>query len=130
MSCGHDEEFLVYGQCIVCEISSTTLRAQLAAENERADELESVLNRNGFRKCDIAACNCGSWHAGPNLRAENAEAAIDALKADLAEARGLLEECIYLGFAAANEAPHWHDYSAFEKAQSFLARVKLEGGES
>jgi hypothetical protein len=25
-------------------------------------ELEDVLLRNGFARCDIAACNCGSWH--------------------------------------------------------------------
>lgn len=38
-----------------------------------AERLKDVLRRNGFRECDIAACNCGSWHAGPNLRAEKAE---------------------------------------------------------
>ena len=27
-----------------------------------ASELIGVLQRNGFRPCDIAACNCGSWH--------------------------------------------------------------------
>lgn len=26
-------------------------------------QLEDVLRRNGFVECDIAACNCGSWHA-------------------------------------------------------------------
>lgn len=25
-------------------------------------ELTDVLLRNGFRRCDIPACNCGSWH--------------------------------------------------------------------
>lgn len=25
-------------------------------------ELEDVLRRNGFVRCDIPACNCGSWH--------------------------------------------------------------------
>lgn len=39
---------------------------------EAADEIErlraevvrltDVLRRNGFRECDIPACNCGSWH--------------------------------------------------------------------
>lgn len=54
-----------------------------------ADEcrrLESVLRRNGFRECDVAACNCGSWHAPPNLRAEKAEAERDAAVADGAKA--------------------------------------------
>lgn len=31
-------------------------------ERER-DEALDVLRRNGFVLCDIAACNCGSWHA-------------------------------------------------------------------
>ena len=26
------------------------------------DELQDVLIRNGFVRCDLAACNCGSWH--------------------------------------------------------------------
>jgi hypothetical protein len=33
--------------------------ARLLAENER---LTSILYHNGFRSCDIAECNCGSWH--------------------------------------------------------------------
>lgn len=28
-----------------------------------ADEMRNVLIGNGFVKCDISACNCGSWHA-------------------------------------------------------------------
>jgi len=27
-----------------------------------ANDLQEVLIRNGFVRCDIAACNCGSWH--------------------------------------------------------------------
>jgi len=33
-----------------------------------AEELRDVLIRNGFVRCDIAACNCGSWHARYGLR--------------------------------------------------------------
>jgi hypothetical protein len=25
-------------------------------------EAERVLSASGFRRCDIPACNCGSWH--------------------------------------------------------------------
>lgn len=32
------------------------------AEIARLKEAEDVLERNGFRRCDIAACNCNSWH--------------------------------------------------------------------
>jgi len=32
-------------------------------DNETADELRDLLRRNGFVRCDIDACNCGSWHA-------------------------------------------------------------------
>ena len=28
----------------------------------KVKELEDVLLRNGFDRCDIPACNCGSWH--------------------------------------------------------------------
>lgn len=29
---------------------------------ERADKAEQALQFHGFVRCDIAACNCGSWH--------------------------------------------------------------------
>lgn len=29
---------------------------------QRLEKAEWVLNNAGFRRCDIAACNCGSWH--------------------------------------------------------------------
>ena len=32
------------------------------------EELQDVLIRNGFVRCDIAACNCGSWHARYGLQ--------------------------------------------------------------
>jgi dephospho-CoA kinase len=35
----------------------------MSEHTETADELRDVLFRNGFARCDIAACNCGSWHA-------------------------------------------------------------------
>lgn len=28
----------------------------------RMEIAEDVLERSGFRRCNIAACNCGSWH--------------------------------------------------------------------
>ena len=28
----------------------------------RAEKAEAFLERAGYRQCDIAACNCGSWH--------------------------------------------------------------------
>lgn len=34
---------------------------------ETAEELRDVLRRNGFVRCDIPACNCGSWHARDGL---------------------------------------------------------------
>jgi len=35
----------------------------MIAHEETAAELIDVLQRNGFVRCDISACNCGSWHA-------------------------------------------------------------------
>lgn len=56
---------------------------------DTADELRDVLIRNGFVRCDIPACNCGSWHARyglkermDNLRAERDEA-IDSMNSSL-----------------------------------------------
>jgi hypothetical protein len=37
------------------------------------EELQDVLRRNGFVECDIAACNCGSWHARYGLSERMAE---------------------------------------------------------
>lgn len=47
-------------------------RAPAAALVERAtperwterDEASAFLERRGYRRCDIAACNCNSWHGG------------------------------------------------------------------
>lgn len=47
----------------------------LLAERER---LIDVLYSNGFVRCDISACNCGSWHARYGLR-ERFEEIKDAL---------------------------------------------------
>ena len=50
-------------------------------ERETVEELQDVLLRNGFVRCDIAACNCGSWHARFGLPER-----WDEVKAALAEA--------------------------------------------
>jgi hypothetical protein len=49
--------------------------------DREAAELRDVLIRNGFVRCDIAACNCGSWHARYGLRER-----FDELKQDLEDA--------------------------------------------
>lgn len=38
--------------------------AQLAAAQKEADDLRTFLGRNGYRRCDVAACNCRGWHRG------------------------------------------------------------------
>lgn len=56
----------------------TFVAAPLAAGEE---DLEDVLRRNGFVRCDMMACNCGSWHARyglPERMAEVKEALSDA----------------------------------------------------
>lgn len=35
-------------------------RAEAAEDSEQA--LIEILEREGYRRCDIPACNCGSWH--------------------------------------------------------------------
>ena len=32
------------------------------SDQKEIENLTEVLQRNGFRRCDIPACNCGSWH--------------------------------------------------------------------
>ena len=48
---------------------------------ETAADWRDALTRNGFVRCDIAACNCGGWHARyglPERWAELKEALSDA----------------------------------------------------
>lgn len=40
------------------------LKVKLAAMRERAEAAEAFIGREGYQKCDIAACNCESWHGG------------------------------------------------------------------
>ena len=49
--------------------------------HETVDDLRDVLLRNGFFRCDIDACNCGSWHARYGLPER-----YDEVKGMLAEA--------------------------------------------
>lgn len=61
--------------------AEAALRAQaeeVAALRADARDLRDVLLRNGFVPCDIAACNCGSWHARFGLR-ERLQELIDDL---------------------------------------------------
>jgi hypothetical protein len=58
------------------------LKADLAAECEAHEETKDALRRNGWRLCDVPACNCNSWHAPPNLRAQKAEEERDAYADD------------------------------------------------
>jgi hypothetical protein len=58
------------------EAVCTSLRgceAQLAAANARAEALEDRLVRSGFVRCDLPACNCGSWHQRYGLPERMAE---------------------------------------------------------
>lgn len=47
------------------EVCWPGINADLAALGDvrrSLKEAEWVLQSSGFRRCDIAACNCGSWH--------------------------------------------------------------------
>ena len=55
-----------------------TLAAQVKLLKADLDALQDVLSRNGFVRCDIPACNCGSWHARYGLP-ERMEELKDAL---------------------------------------------------
>lgn len=47
-----------YPVCIEAADAIDAAQAEIA----RLEEAERVLEHNGFRRCDIAACNCNSWH--------------------------------------------------------------------
>jgi hypothetical protein len=57
--------------CVPCnrlydesEMNEPDLGRQLSQANARIDELEYFIMREGYTRCDIAACNCGSYHGG------------------------------------------------------------------
>lgn len=58
---------------LLCESENTMhnlLQRLELAEQEKAEavaqreDLRDVLLREGYRRCDIAACNCNGWHGG------------------------------------------------------------------
>lgn len=54
-------------RCLRAEVAhQTDMACQASVANtalrSEVERLTDVLNRNGFRRCDIPACNCGSWH--------------------------------------------------------------------
>lgn len=59
-----------------------TMAKRITDQERERDKLEDVLRRNGFVRCDIPACNCGSWYHKYGLPERWAE-----LKDALAEAR-------------------------------------------
>lgn len=80
-----------------------TMAKRITDQERERDELEDVLRRNGFVRCDIPACNCGSWHhkyglperwaelkdalaeAGHPLTNDNGNLMLNALRALIAE---------------------------------------------
>ena len=109
------------------------LERELAEARRDASVLEDVMLRNGFVKCDIPACNCGSWHHRyglPERMDEIREALRDAdvldnstgnlplnaikkLHMQRDEARQLLAD-----IRADAQCAHWHkDIDAMMKAE-------------
>jgi len=46
----------------------TAAKVEIERLTREQDDMCHVLERSGFRRCDIAACNCGSWHHVYGLR--------------------------------------------------------------
>jgi hypothetical protein len=42
--------------------NATQRELEIYELRQRLDKAEWVLQSSGFRRCDIPACNCGSWH--------------------------------------------------------------------
>ena len=64
-----------YAEEIARRLNTATQRAE-AAEADR-DKAHGFIARKGYRRCDIPACNCNSWHGGHAL--ERLEEIGDAL---------------------------------------------------
>ena len=47
--------------------------ALVLSHEDRIQRLTDALTRNGFVRCDVPACNCGSWHARFGLPERMAE---------------------------------------------------------
>lgn len=50
-----------------------TATAALSELRAEVEQLQDVLRRGGFVRCDVPACNCGSWHARYGLPERMAE---------------------------------------------------------
>lgn len=93
------------------EAAQDGLEGEFATLTRERDDMQHTLERHGFRRCDIAACNCGSWHqmgglvarweeladvlaaAGHPLTNANGHLLRKALKALVAERDLLAKEC-------------------------------------
>lgn len=51
------------------DMAAEAIRELFRNRESDARELRDVLRRHGFRQCDIAACNCNSWHHVDGLAA-------------------------------------------------------------
>lgn len=69
--CWHEEGVLAYGRQVAAryeariaelERSRDELVQKMHQLERERDALTDTLRRKGFVPCDIAACNCGSWH--------------------------------------------------------------------
>lgn len=53
----------------ICDVCSREAASEWWAMRAERDDAEDFLWRHGYRRCDIPACNCGSWHGGhANMR--------------------------------------------------------------
>lgn len=55
------------------------LETQLAEAERQRRLRDAFLEREGYRYCDIPACNCGSWHQHTDKSAERERASLVAL---------------------------------------------------
>ena len=68
-------------QALAAKVADGSFKDRAERAEADRDALTDVLRRAGFVQCDIAACNCGSWHARYGLPERWNE-----IKSDLADA--------------------------------------------
>ena len=57
-----EDDLVMREQIATLQVERKEAEAQLAALQAELDRRDAFLEREGFRRCDAAACNCKSWH--------------------------------------------------------------------
>lgn len=105
----------------------------MSAELDRLEMMERFLEQEGYRRCDIPACNCNRWHGGhSNQRLAEMVEKVDAMQRDIDRLRAEFSAerernaRIREAFNAATDTKFFHDglsadlHSCRDKAHAYI----------